>query len=90
MIKYRKKPVIIEVIVSDGTPERNSVIINWTKGSDTPACMGKDANDIMHLYINTLEGAHLVSDGDYIIKGFAGEFYPCKPGIFEATYEIVE
>lgn len=39
--------------------------------------------------IRTLEGNHLASLGDYIIKGVAGEFYPCKPDIFEATYEPV-
>ena len=41
------------------------------------------------LIIHTLEGDHLVSWGDYIIKGVNGELYPCKPEIFEATYEAV-
>lgn len=41
------------------------------------------------LYIKTLEGNHHVSVGDYIIKGVAGELYPCKPDIFERTYEAV-
>lgn len=40
--------------------------------------------------IDTLEGKHIVSPGDYIIKGVQGEFYPCKPDIFEETYEFVE
>lgn len=40
--------------------------------------------------IDTLEGKHVVSPGDWIIKGVNGEFYPCKPGIFEKTYEKVE
>lgn len=40
--------------------------------------------------IRTLEGWHEVTEGDWIIKGVAGEFYPCKPDIFEATYEKVE
>lgn len=39
--------------------------------------------------IETLEGAHVVTPGDYIIKGVAGEHYPCKPDIFEKTYEAV-
>lgn len=39
------------------------------------------------LFINTLEGVHHVSVGDYIIRGVAGEIYPCKPDIFEQTYE---
>ena len=42
------------------------------------------------LYIKTLEGIHHVSIGDYIIKGVKGELYPCKPDIFEQTYEVVE
>ena len=42
------------------------------------------------LIIKTLEGEHLASIGDYIIKGIQGEFYPCKPDIFEATYEEEE
>ena len=42
------------------------------------------------LFIKTLEGNHLASVGDYIIKGVQGEFYPCKPDIFEQTYEEVQ
>lgn len=40
--------------------------------------------------IRTLEGNHLCNIGDYIIKGVQGEFYPCKPDIFEETYEVVD
>ena len=40
-----------------------------------------------HLYIETLEGDHLVREGDYVIKGIKGEFYPCKPEIFKELYE---
>lgn len=47
-------------------------------------------DDISGLYIKTLEGDHHVSYGDYIIKGVAGELYPCKPDIFKATYELAE
>lgn len=43
----------------------------------------------MGLFINTLEGQTLATENDYIIKGIKGEFYPCKPDIFEATYEPV-
>lgn len=44
----------------------------------------------VHGYIDTLEGGHIVCPGDWIIKGVKGEFYPCKPNIFELTYEKVE
>lgn len=43
----------------------------------------------IHGWIDTLEGGHIVCPGDWIIKGVKGEFYPCKPDIFEATYEPV-
>ena len=43
-----------------------------------------------HLLIGTLEGTMAAAPGDWVIKGVAGEFYPCKPDIFEATYEPVE
>jgi hypothetical protein len=43
-----------------------------------------------HGWIDTLEGGHIVCPGDYIITGIKGEHYPCKPDIFEATYEKVE
>ena len=42
------------------------------------------------LFIKTLEGNHKATAGDFIIKGVKGEFYPCKPDIFEQTYDIVE
>ncbi len=43
-----------------------------------------------HGWIDTLEGGHIVCPGDWVIKGIKGELYPCKPDIFEATYEPVE
>ena len=51
----------------------------------------KHCGDIMHNHgwIDTLEGGHIVCPGDWIITGVAGENYPCKPSIFEATYETV-
>ena len=45
---------------------------------------------VLRSHINTLEGRMTAQVGDWIIKGVAGEFYPCKPDIFEATYEAVE
>ena len=85
-MKFRKKPVVIEAIQYTGAPESNREIIQWTQCSNTPAVM--ECGRL--LSINTLEGAHWVSPGDWVIKGVAGEFYPCKPDIFAATYEPVE
>lgn len=97
MTKYRKKPVIIEAKQATGTPVSNREIIDWTRDSSTPAFMDTeirncsadhpDGFDYPVLKINTLEGAMTVKTGDWIIKGVKGEFYPCKPDIFAATYD---
>lgn len=81
MAKYRKKPVVIEAMKFQKgvTPD----MIHAVLGSN-PVTF-----EIPHFYIVTLEGKMEVSLGDWIIKGVNGEFYPCKPDIFEKTYEIV-
>lgn len=99
MSKFRKKPVVIEAKQATGTPDSNREIIDWTRGSATPAFMDTevrncsaehpDGFDYPVLKINTLEGAMTVKSGDWIIKGVKGEFYPCKPDIFAATYDEV-
>lgn len=97
MAKFRKNPVVINAIQYDGTPKSNREIIDWTRGSATPAYMDSEIRncsaehpegfDYPVLRINTLEGTHKVSVGDWVIQGVQGEFYPCKPEIFAATYE---
>jgi hypothetical protein len=87
MQKFRKKPVVIEAVQADGTPDINRKIIDWTRGSRTPASMDKHPDHGSRLSIATLEGAMWVSPGDWIIKGINGEFYPCKPDVFAATYD---
>ena len=82
MIKhYKKKPVIIEAVQYDGTVESAKEIDEFTNHTVTMAPVSSV------LYIQTLEGLMEASVGDYIIKGIKGEFYPCKPDIFEQTYE---
>ena len=91
-MKYRKKPVVIDAI--QYWPAKESDIKNWLDELD-PTIIGK-ATDIIFdmppgtLTIQTLEGNMIANPGDYIIRGVQGEFYPCKPDIFEATYEKVE
>ena len=82
MKKYRKKPVVIEAIQWDG--EDNTL-------NELARFIGKDIYlDVCSQFtIETLEGDMKASLFDYIIKGIQGEFYPCKPDIFEATYEEV-
>lgn len=83
MIKqFRKKPVVIEAIQFDGTNKEE--IHNFVGDA-----IGQDVNS-KDLFITTLEGIMIASVGDYIIKGVQGEFYPCKPDIFEQTYNEVQ
>lgn len=92
-MKYRKKPVVIEAIKWTG--------LNLTECKEFT---GDGAEYIYHdaayevnaappsveIIIHTLEGDMRASVGDYIIKGVDGEYYPCKPDIFEKTYEAIE
>jgi len=99
-MKYRKKPVVIEAFQM--TKKRRISNADWPDWlheawqkdfheecslccEDFPNSDGTD-----HLFINTKEGQMLIDWGDWIIKGVAGELYPCKPNIFTWTYEKVE
>ena len=95
-MKFRKKPIVIEAMKYDGTEASFLAIIDWTVAptkafGDTEVrnCSPAfpDGFDYPVLKIRTLEGDHTVSPGDWVICGVAGEFYPCKDGIFAATYE---
>ncbi|MBM7585840.1 hypothetical protein JOC86_002382 [Bacillus pakistanensis] len=87
MAKYRKKPVVIEAVQYNGLV---SEIVDFAV-EEHPDNVFKIFNYFDgELFINTLEGKVKANKGDYIIKGVNGEFYPCKPDIFEKTYEIVE
>lgn len=87
MSYYRKKPVVIEARQFDGDNADN--ILEWVNGGyDGDAYLipsGQFTGNA--LIIPTLEGDHRADIGDWIIKGIKGEFYPCKPDIFAATYE---
>lgn len=94
-MKFRKKPVVIEAVQLRWT--------NWNElcdfmggiiSPDNPARSVETFSDscgevgpYIELTIPTLEGDHTAKHGDWIIKGVKGEFYPCKPDIFAATYE---
>lgn len=86
-MKYRKKPVIMEAIQFEDNSDR-IIEIHEFMGGDTIRVNYED-KDNPYLKIETLEGIMKASVGDYIIKGVNGEFYPCKPDIFEKTYERV-
>jgi len=92
-MKYRKKPVVIEAVQWNGTNLHDIIAFvgdslryeifdaAWEAGVGVPC---------VRMKIKTLEGDHECSEGDYIIKGVNGEFYPCKPDIFAKTYEPAE
>jgi hypothetical protein len=86
---FTKRSVTISAMPTDGTPESNRAVIDWTRDSATPAFMDKNADDKAQLSINTLEGTHWVTPGDWIVRGIKGEHYPVKPDIFDATYDQV-
>ncbi len=84
---YRKKPVTIEAIQFIDTAER---LVKLSKFIDNqPLRVDRKNPNKPVIILKTLEGEHIASVGDYIIKGVKGEFYPCKPDIFEMTYDIV-
>lgn len=85
---YRKKPVTIEAVQFNGlnpTEIKNFVGENC----EVEIYDNEVTPPIAHIIIHTLEGDMKVSKGDYVIKGVKGEFYPCKPDIFQQTYESV-
>lgn len=81
-MKFIKKPVVIEAT-------------QWFKMGDHPAVLSHPLEPMLeyvgeyHGWIQTLEGGHVVTPGDWIITGVKGEHYPCKPDIFEMTYSPV-
>lgn len=77
--KYRKKPVVIEAVQYDG-----SFPLAFLNGAENVGAAGDGSTDIL---IETLEGTMRATIGDWIIRGVQGELYPCKPDIFDQTYE---
>jgi hypothetical protein len=96
-LKFRKKPVVIEAFQM--TKERRADNRDWPKWMHEAWMLDRETPGALYpteegtrdgtLSIGTLEGQQLVSWGDWIIRGVNGELYPCKPDIFEATYEAV-
>lgn len=103
--RYRKRPVEIEAMLFDGSNADCHAVYLWIEentlgsfgpipyidGHDVPmpeSGVSIDPRD-GRMMIATLEGIHWVNIGDYVIRGVAGEFYPCKPDIFKKTYEEI-
>lgn len=83
-MKFRKKPIIVEAM--QFTDEDKDKVFNWITCNHYSDWEG----GYPILVIQTLEGDMIAHLGDWIIRGVNGEFYPCKPDIFEKTYEAVK
>ena len=90
-MKFRKKPVVIEAVqLREDTLDKLYRFMGIDgRGSFVECGHGIDPGD-GKFKITTLEGVHVANIGDWIIRGVKGEFYPCKPDIFKATYEEVK
>ena len=79
-MRFRKKPVVIDAVKFSISDPSTHVCFGTPSPETEPYLVGKH-------WVPTLEGWHEVTDGDWIITGVKGERYPCKPDIFELTYE---
>lgn len=84
-MKYRKKPVVVEAVKFTGN--NCFEIMHFMNRSQD--IFDAELQETDRPYIHTLEGVLTCSPGDFVIKGVKGEFYPCKPDVFEATYEPI-
>lgn len=91
--KYKTKPCEIEAVQYDGSNQKEIMdfvgesLIYYSLNLDIP---WNDDKSYVYMAVMTLEGRMRISKGDYIIKGLRGEFYPCKPDVFEKKYELIE
>lgn len=85
---FTKKPVTIEARQFDGSLESAEELFQWVESCSPGTATYMQLQDgTYQMYILTLEGPHASIIGDFLIKGVQGEFYFCKPDIFEMTYE---
>lgn len=93
-MKYRKKPVVIEAMIFTYPPHPE--LMHWMGKSLGLVTKARHPTAKAEAEVRTLEDGeglrvkHIATENDYIIKGVQGEFYPCKPDIFEMTYEKAE
>lgn len=90
MPMFKKKPVVIEA--KQLTAENYKQVAAWAEAEvpPVPTWDGKPVRDLISIHIYTLEGVMTAQLDDWIIQGVQGEFYPCKPDIFEQTYEALD
>lgn len=88
--KFVKNPVVVEAIQFDGTHELADDILHWMWTNDCGAMKHTQPDGELILMISTLEGVMTANAEDYIIRGVEGDFYPCKPSVFNFSYRIQE
>ena len=87
VMKFRKKPIVIEAMqLPLGADDASEELLDFLHSMPRPWNSERDGSLVIH----TLEGDMMADPEDWIIRGVKGEFYPCKPDIFEATYEAVD
>lgn len=86
---YRKKPIVVEAVYF-GFYMEAPLIVDWVQANGGKATFGQQDYGPVEILISTLEGCMAAQIGDYIIKGAVGEFYPCKPDAFRASFEDQE
>ena len=87
IFKATKKPVTIEAIKFDGSGEIPEFELHIIDSDNDWTCQMCGNKASQHGNVKTLEGYHIACPGDFIIRGVNGEHYPCKPDIFEKTYD---
>ena len=87
--RFQKRPVQIQAMQFDGTASVTDAILRWAGSQIGMLGYNQATNTCFQLTIKTLEGTMLASHGDWIIRGIQGEIYPCKPDIFEQSYDPV-
>jgi len=88
-MKYRKKPIVVEAVQYEGKGNLKGDIPQWIWDAFESGILKSSSGGIDPLMVKTLEGELQVPAGWWIIQGIKGELYPCKPDIFEVTYEKV-
>ena len=85
--RYRKKPLAVEAVQATEDPAQAQAIITWVRSNGGVAQVEGYGENLVTGSVTTLEGDMAWGPGDWIIRGVAGEFYPCKAAIFAASYE---
>lgn len=94
MAKFRLRPIVVEAMQYDGSADSFNCIWDWACPSNdtlkSPVHFDNTDDDPGMLYVQTIDGERKAFPGDWIVKGVAGDFFPCKSDVFEQIYEQVE